>query len=72
MNQSHDPALDAYPHGRGYGHDYMRGGEVLGGYGYAERDEYEKRRGELGDSDRDTPDYRAASGPPDDITDTRT
>jgi hypothetical protein len=25
----------------------MRGGEVLGGYGYAERDEYEKSRGEL-------------------------
>lgn len=36
-----------YPHGRGYGHDYMRGGEVLGGYGYAEREEYAKRRGEL-------------------------
>jgi len=35
-----------YPHGRGYGHDYMRGGEVLGGYGYAEREEYAKRRGE--------------------------
>jgi hypothetical protein len=25
----------------------MRGGEVLGGYGYAEREEYAKRRGEL-------------------------
>jgi hypothetical protein len=25
----------------------MRGGEVLGGYGYAERDEYAKPRGEL-------------------------
>jgi hypothetical protein len=47
MNQSHDPAIESYPHGRGYGHDYMRGGEVLGGYGYAERDEYEKTRGEL-------------------------
>lgn len=47
MNQSHDPALEDYPHGRGYGHDYMRGGEVLGGYGYAERDEFEKTRGEL-------------------------
>ena len=43
----HDDALENYPHGRGYGHDYMRGGEVLGGYGYAEREEYEKRRGEL-------------------------
>ncbi len=38
----------SYPHGRGYGHDYMRGGEVLGGYGYSERDEYAKRRGEAG------------------------
>ena len=47
MNQSHDPALEAYPHGRGYGHDYMRGGEVLGGYGYSEREEFEKTRGEL-------------------------
>ncbi len=48
MSNSHDSALEeSYPHGRGYGHDYMRGGEVLGGYGYAERDEYEKRRGEL-------------------------
>jgi hypothetical protein len=24
----------------------MRGGEVFGGYGYAERPEYERRRGE--------------------------
>jgi hypothetical protein len=47
MNNSHDPALEQYPHGRGYGHDYMRGGEVLGGYGYAEREEYQKNRGEL-------------------------
>ena len=47
MNQSEDAALVNYPHGRGYGHDYMRGGEVLGGYGYAEREEYSKARGEL-------------------------
>jgi hypothetical protein len=47
MNQSELAALEKYPHGRGYGHDYMRGGEVLGGYGYAERDEYSKARGEL-------------------------
>ena len=47
MNQPDDAALANYPHGRGYGHDYMRGGEVLGGYGYAERDEYSKARGEL-------------------------
>ena len=47
MNE-HDESLSVhYPHGRGYGHDYMRGGEVLGGYGYAEREEYMKRRGEL-------------------------
>jgi hypothetical protein len=37
----------SYPIGRGYGHDYMRGGEVLGGYGYSEREEYARRRGEL-------------------------
>ena len=35
-----------YPIGRGYGHDYMRGGEVFGGYGYSERPEYERRRGD--------------------------
>lgn len=29
-----------YPRGRGYGQDYMRGGEVFGGYGYSERPEY--------------------------------
>jgi len=47
MNENDEASLENYPHGRGYGHDYMRGGEVLGGYGYAERDEYEKCRGEL-------------------------
>lgn len=47
MDQFDDAAEDEYPHGRGYGHDYMRGGEVLGGYGYAEREEYARRRGEL-------------------------
>ena len=47
MNEHDEASLENYPHGRGYGHDYMRGGEVLGGYGYAERDEYEKCRGEL-------------------------
>jgi hypothetical protein len=47
MNHPDDAALENYPHGRGYGHDYMRGGEVLGGYGYAERDEYSKSRGDL-------------------------
>ena len=47
MNEHDEAALANYPHGRGYGHDYMRGGEVLGGYGYAERDEYAKARGDL-------------------------
>jgi hypothetical protein len=47
MNEHEEASLENYPHGRGYGHDYMRGGEVLGGYGYAERDEYDKTRGEL-------------------------
>ena len=46
MHQEQEPAKDAYPLGRGYGHDYMRGGEVLGGYGYSNRDEYERPRGE--------------------------
>ena len=50
MNQADEAALSNYPHGRGYGHDYMRGGEVLGGYGYAERDEYSKARGDLNGS----------------------
>ena len=47
MNEHEEASLENYPHGRGYGHDYMRGGEVLGGYGYAERDEYAKPRGDL-------------------------
>ncbi len=34
-----------YPLGRGYGHDYMRGGEVFGGYGYRDREEYLRTRG---------------------------
>jgi hypothetical protein len=46
MHQQQEPEKDAYPLGRGYGHDYMRGGEVLGGYGYSEREEYERPRGE--------------------------
>ncbi len=46
MKQQDRPADDQYPLGRGYGHDYMRGGEVFGGYGYSERPEYARRRGE--------------------------
>ena len=59
MPHSEDPAQKEYPHGRGYGHDYMRGGEVFGGYGYSERHEYDTPRGALpevqtdGDSTRD-------------------
>ena len=53
MHQENDPAANRYPQGRGYGNDYMRGGEVLGGYGYSEREEYSLPRGEL-----------AAEGPP--------
>ena len=47
MEQQRELADGNYPHGRGYGHDYMRGGEVFGGYGYSERAEYERPRGEL-------------------------
>ena len=56
MHQYSESPKDAYPHGRGYGHDYMRGGEVLGGYGYSERDEYKKTRGELDDEPRSNED----------------
>lgn len=41
------PAPNTYPTGRGYGNDYMRGGEVFGGYGYSSRPEYEARRGDM-------------------------
>ena len=71
MDQPEDAALANYPHGRGYGHDYMRGGEVLGGYGYAERDEYSKARGELngaGSQDSSSGDNSDGHSP----TDTRT
>jgi hypothetical protein len=45
--QHPESAEESYPVGRGYGHDYMRGGEVFGGYGYSEREEYELTRGAL-------------------------
>ena len=48
MHQEQESELTKYPHGRGYGHDYMRGGEVFGGYGYSQRDEYSRTRGEIG------------------------
>ncbi|MFL5576425.1 MAG: hypothetical protein ACJ79S_10700 [Gemmatimonadaceae bacterium] len=47
MSEHGESPISDYPHGRGYGHDYMRGGEVFGGYGYAERAEYELPRGDL-------------------------
>ena len=40
MEQSEETNPKHYPLGRGYGHDYMRGGEVFGGYGYSDREEY--------------------------------
>lgn len=46
MHEQDKRTASGYPIGRGYGHDYMRGGEVFGGYGYSERPEYERRRGE--------------------------
>ena len=64
MDHSHDPALEDYPHGRGYGHDYMRGGEVLGGYGYAEREEFEKPRGELEAAEDDSAQSHRRDSPP--------
>jgi hypothetical protein len=50
MDQHDDDVRTDYPLGRGYGHDYMRGGEVFGGYGYSEREEYHRTRGERPDS----------------------
>ena len=47
MEERDEASRNSYPLGRGYGHDYMRGGEVLGGYGYSEREEYARPRGEL-------------------------
>ena len=49
MAQEQEPTSSGYPLGRGYGHDYMRGGEVFGGYGYSEREEYALRRGDTGE-----------------------
>jgi hypothetical protein len=43
--ENEDTNPTSYPLGRGYGHDYMRGGEVFGGYGYREREDYARTRG---------------------------
>ncbi len=45
MEQHEEANPTHYPLGRGYGHDYMRGGEVFGGYGYREREDYARTRG---------------------------
>ena len=47
MKEQDDASAKSYPLGRGYGHDYMRGGEVFNGYGHSARDEFERSRGEL-------------------------
>ena len=54
----HQQEEQDYPHGRGYGHDYMRGGEVQGGYGYSEREEYQRPRGERPTESRGSPPTR--------------
>ncbi|MBC7789222.1 MAG: BON domain-containing protein [Anaerolineae bacterium] len=40
MEENEETNPKHYPLGRGYGNDYMRGGEVFGGYGYRDREEY--------------------------------
>ena len=66
MPHDTEPPQKDYPLGRGYGHDYMRGGEVLGGYGYAAREEYEKPRGAQSDTPpASEPDEASRSDPPD-------
>ena len=62
MTHSEDPAQKEYPHGRGYGHDYMRGGEVFGGYGYSERHEYDTPRGALPEPQTDQDSTRDDQG----------
>ncbi len=51
MHEQEKRSSAGYPLGRGYGHDYMRGGEVFGGYGYSDRPEYEQRRGDAPHTD---------------------
>jgi hypothetical protein len=56
MEQRDETNRAEYPRGRGYGHDYMRGGEVFGGYGYRERAEYVRPRGESDEPESATED----------------
>jgi hypothetical protein len=53
--EQNDAKDNEYPRGRGYGNDYMRGGEVFGGYGYQERDDYVRPRGATGQGDGELP-----------------
>ncbi len=70
MDQNDDAVRKDYPLGRGYGHDYMRGGEVFGGYGYSERDEYALPRGELSEPDGMEADPSDTDSPTDEPTTT--
>ena len=56
MHEQEKRDAAGYPIGRGYGHDYMRGGEVFGGYGYSDRPEYTKRRGDPAEPQREAED----------------
>jgi hypothetical protein len=58
MHEQEKRDAAGYPIGRGYGHDYMRGGEVFGGYGYSDRPEYTKRRGDPAEPTLDDEDDR--------------
>jgi len=62
MEERSEASKNDYPRGRGYGHDYMRGGEVLGGYGYSSREEYAKPRGELQQEARHSDETPQADG----------
>jgi hypothetical protein len=68
MHQTGKDTANAYPTGRGYGNDYMRGGEVFGGYGYSDRPEYEMRRGDTAEHElqklKAHPEEEESSSPP--------
>ncbi len=55
MHDQEKRTAAGYPIGRGYGHDYMRGGEVFGGYGYRDRPEYAQRRGDADEAAATSP-----------------
>ncbi|MEO7999202.1 MAG: hypothetical protein ABI852_17250 [Gemmatimonadaceae bacterium] len=68
MHKNQSDAANSYPTGRGYGNDYMRGGEVFGGYGYSSRPEYEMRRGDTAENElrklQSNPEEEPSSPPP--------